>query len=225
MSEDDIAQNATPLDIDETQPEYALSTPILDLVQNNAVTLVEEYPNDSIASIIYTLVLTIIRSPQLRKTNGTMVPDILVYYLESYKRFRHNQEPDKDPTQFLNEAGLTLFDLYCEDPHNQTKRKLVELIAGSIRDHWLDRVIKDETIEGNDEFMIVNNLTIITNTISKYTARPRRDKNLTYIAWIRVILTKLFNEGDGRFLLDAPDVKAVIDQITKGHKTILITKH
>lgn len=207
-------------------PEYGLSTDILNLIQDNVKILVDEYPDKSLATIIYTLTLTVVRSPQLRRTNGSMVPDILVYYLESYKRYRQYQEPDvEDQNRFLNEASLTLFDLYVEDPHNQTKRKLIELVAGSIREHWIDKIVKDESVEGLDEFTIVNNLTLLTETISKYTARPKRDKNLTYVAWLKVVFEKLFQTNDFTPLKDGSDILRVIDQILKRRKIIFVTVH
>jgi hypothetical protein len=219
------AKSKNSIPIDDTQAVYALNTDILDLVQEKTSIMVSEYPKESLSAIVYALVLAVVRSTVFRKTNGSMVADILVYYLECYKRYRMSKEPEGDPTVFINEAGVALLDLYILDAHNQTKRKLAELISASIREHWIDRVIADETIEGMDEFNIINNLTLLTNTLPFYTARPRRNKNITYVAWLKLILTKLCQEDNSRFLLSDESVLHVLAQISTRQKTILITKH
>jgi hypothetical protein len=222
---DSGSNNSIPIDDDDTQPTYALNTNILDLVEEKTRILADEYPHEPLSNIVYTLVLAVVRSPLFRKTNGSMVADILVYYLECYKRYRISQEPETDPTVFINTAGIALLDLYILDAHNQTKRKLAELIAASIREHWIDRVVKDDSIEGTDEFNIVNNLTLLSTTLPFYTARPRRAKNLAYVAWLETTFTKLFETGNARMLIEAPDVLHVLDQILKRKKIITIHMH
>jgi hypothetical protein len=219
------AKSKNSIPIDDTQAVYALNTDILDLVQEKTSIMVSEYPKESLSAIVYALVLAVVRSTVFRKTNGSMVADILVYYLECYKRYRMSKEPEGDPTVFINEAGVALLDLYILDAHNQTKRKLAELISASIREHWIDVVVKDESIEGKDEFMIANNLTLLSTTLPFYTARPRRDKNLAYVAWLKITFTKLFETGNARMMLEAPDVLNVLSQIQKRKKIIIIPMH
>lgn len=208
-----------------TGPEYALSTVILDHITSSVRTLRSEFPQESVANIAYEATKTIVRHPDIRSSNRSSVAEIVVYYIKGLSLYYEQEgEYGNDADRYIA-AALTVFDLYLEDPNNHTKRKMLTMTVGILRDHIVDVVGNDSAIDGPTATAIATNVTILEKSVTRYVRPKFRTGNLPYIKWIQTLFTEVFADQSWNRLISAEEVGKIINQIKTWSKQIVVFRH
>lgn len=207
------------------QREYSLNKPILDLILESSKILIEKYPDLPAPYVVYEIVTKTLLNQNVRSNKQSMVSDIFVYYLESYKRYCESLNiADTTSEEHLNDAVLYIFNLYLDRPNNHTLRQILILAASAIRDTVNDRLGKDKDINMQSAMGVMFNLTLLAETVKDYTKSITRKKNLLYIEWLRSALEKSLVDKDYDYIKTDKTVVSVIKQITQKHKVIFPTE-
>lgn len=211
---------------DTTDRHYAINAKLLEVITKASQTLMTENPSFSQDEIIFEVTLKTLRNPLVRFTNRSMVPEIVVYYLQAYDRVSKAQSiDDAAPDYFLNKALLSLILLYTKDHYNKTKRNVLKHALLMIRDFVSEKVGTDTKVDSKTAAGVMFNLSLLAESVDRYTTGFRRAQNLAYFVWLSDILRKVLINEEYLLIVNDPQMIAITKQITKRQKTLTLITH
>ena len=173
----------------------------------------EKEPEAKVTEVVYLTVKSVLRSPQIRPTVGSVIPAIFAYYIEAYDLHARISRSDEIGQPFKNEAVLGLFDLYVEDHNDHTLRRLVDMGAKAIHEVIVGKLAQIEDLKMDEVMAPLSTIALLTETVNDYIGSSRRKKNVAYIAWLRTLLEKVLDSHDLAIVETDEELKLILPQI------------
>lgn len=169
--------------------------------------------------LVYLTTKRVLTLPELRSETESMVPAIFAYYLEAYRIIMTtSDESGKTNVEYFNDAVISLFDIYLDDPGQHMPRALLKMAASTIHE-VVTVVLAERRPDDAAELMgPLTDLALLTGTIGNYIDGNKRIIHVNYIRWVKDVFQKVLST----FSLDAIEndetVQKVLSQIKKNRR-------
>jgi hypothetical protein len=216
----------------DQSPTVAKLHPALTIAMVSAIhATMEEDKDASLNHVVYLTAREFVKQMTKVISPDAYLNSVLIHYLEAYRGYGIMQEKLKDNSvdvddprfQVLyNEASLALFDLYLNNPHDSTLRRILPLAAHALGDVMLSNQNARKDVAIKDILGHSSSVAIITSNLSKYVKGNRRRKNFDYIRWVRDLLEKVISREDLSFMDEDEILKCVVKQIRARNTVISV---
>lgn len=198
--------------------KFAINADLLDRIKQVVETVKSENPETSLENLILYATKYFLKNPDIRPNNFSVTPAIFVYYLETFNLFEENDNTEDS----YNRACLSLFSLFPEHYNDTTLRKLIIQAAEVLNEIITQRLSVMKELKVADVLPSLTHITVVAESIRKYTSVKYRKANIKYISWTKDFFEKCLNDPKLTFMDQDDSIKTVLTQVTSGKKIITV---
>lgn len=177
---------------------------LVNVIRVIAESHMEQSPRSDLPTVIYFATKTALKHESIKAKTGSMIPVIFAYYLNVYRDYHQHQETNgssKTEIELLNQAVLSIFDLYVDAPDDLTLRQM--LLRGVDALHSvISYAVSSKTERGGDSFTTKDGMQILAanamlaQTLKQYVEPAKRKQNINYITWLHDFFEVVLKDYD-----------------------------